>query len=69
MSINTATLPPEEKELKRDVKLILSWKAKDYDSAEGRREIKQHYDNIQGAYNIDSSSKDSIRKKLIFKAI
>ena len=49
--------------------LILKWKAADYDTVEGRREIKAHYDNVQGAYNIDSSSKESVRKKLISKAL
>jgi hypothetical protein len=46
MQINTATLPPEDRELKRDVTLILKWKAADYDTPAGRKEIKQHFDNI-----------------------
>jgi hypothetical protein len=69
MRINTALLPPEDRELKRDVSLILKWKAAEYDTPAGRRELKQHYDNVQGAYDIDSSSKDSVRKKMIAKAL
>jgi hypothetical protein len=69
MAINTATLPPEDRELKRDVNIILKWRAQDYDTLDGRREIKHHYDNIQGAYNIDPSPKDGIRKKMISKAL
>ncbi len=40
MRIDTATLPPDDRELKRDVALILKWKAADYDTVAGRREIK-----------------------------
>jgi hypothetical protein len=40
MQINTATLPPEDRELKRDVVTILKWKAADYDTPAGRAEIK-----------------------------
>jgi hypothetical protein len=69
MQIDTATLPPEERELKRDVGIILKWKAPDYDTPLKRAELKQHYDNIHGAYTIDNSSKDSMRKKLIGKAL
>lgn len=46
MQVNTALLPPEDRELKRDVALILKWKAADYDTVEGRRELKSHYDNV-----------------------
>lgn len=69
MQIDTATLPPDERELKRDVGIILKWKAPDYDTPLKRAELKQHYDNIHGAYTIDSSAKDSMRKKLIGKAL
>jgi hypothetical protein len=46
MRINTAMLPPEDRELKRDVVQILKWKAVDYDTPAGRRDIKAHYDNV-----------------------
>ena len=66
ITLDSATLPPEDVQLKRDVAYILKWGQSEYDSNPAA--MKQHYRNLSNALEFVSDNKESVRYKLIRKA-
>ncbi len=65
MTLDSALLPSEDKELSRDIKIVLAWTPQTFEN--NHQACVEHAKNIRGAYEIAADGSNA--KKLLKKAV